>query len=59
MLLLAAFAAAATPPQARATVRIVRAERITSEGWRRSSRRREIVVRDGDRLVRVRLVEFE
>jgi hypothetical protein len=60
MLLFVALAAVATPPvQARATVRIVRAQRVTREEWQRSARRREIVLREGERKMIVRLIEFE
>jgi hypothetical protein len=60
VLLFAAIAAVTTPPQqARASVRIVRAQRVTREEWERSARKREIDVRDGERKVIVRVIEFE
>lgn len=59
MLFLAAIAAAATPQQVRASVRIVKAQRVTQEEWERSTRRREIVVKEGGRKVTIRLIEFE
>jgi len=59
VLFLAAIAASATPVQARASVRIVRAQRINREEWECSRRRREIVVQDGGRWVTVRVIEFE
>ena len=58
--MLAAIAVATTPPQhARASVRIVHAQRVNKEEWDRSARKREIVVREGDRRVTVRVIEFE
>jgi hypothetical protein len=60
VLLFAAIAAASTPTQqVRASVRIVRAQRVTMEEWERSARKREIVVREGERKVIVRVIEFE
>jgi hypothetical protein len=60
VLLFAALAAVVTQPaQARASVRIVQAQRVTKGEWQRSSRRREIVVREGEHEVKVRLIEFE
>jgi hypothetical protein len=60
VLLFAAIAAVTTPPQqARASVRIVRAQRVTRKEWERSARKREIVVREGERKVIVRVIEFE
>jgi hypothetical protein len=60
VLLFAAIAAVTTPPQqAQASVRIVRAQRVTMEEWERSARKREIVVREGERKVIVRVIEFE
>ncbi|HJR83668.1 MAG TPA: hypothetical protein VJ775_07055 [Sphingomicrobium sp.] len=60
MLVLAVLAAATAPPQqVRASVRIVRAQRVNKEEWQHSARKREIVVREGERKVIVRLIEFE
>ena len=59
MFLIAAIAAAATPQQARASVRIVKAQRVTREEWGRSRLRREIIVDESGRKVTVRLMEFE
>jgi hypothetical protein len=59
MLFLVAIAAAATPQRVRASVRIVKAQRVTQEEWERSTRRREIVVKEGGRKVTIRLIEFE
>jgi hypothetical protein len=59
MILFAAIASALPPQQAQATARIVRGQRVTFEQWRRSRRKREIVVDEGGRKVTVRLIEFE
>ena len=59
MLLPAAIASAATPAQARASVRIVKAQRVNREEWERSRRRREVVMQENGRKVTVRLIEFE
>ena len=59
MLSLAAIAAAATPQQARASVRIVKAQRVGRDEWERSKRKREIVMQEAGRRVTVRLIEFE
>lgn len=59
MLLFAALAAATPPQHARITVRIERAVRINKETWEREKRWRELVVREGERKVTVRLIEFE
>jgi predicted NAD-dependent protein-ADP-ribosyltransferase YbiA (DUF1768 family) len=59
MLFLAAIAAAATPQQARATVRIVKAQRVNREEWENSKRKRELVVQEAGRKVTVRLIEYE
>jgi len=60
VLLLAVLASIATlPRQAQATVRIVGAQRVTSEEWKRSNRKREVVAREDGLKVRVRLIEFE
>jgi hypothetical protein len=59
VLFLAAIAAATPSVQAEAMVRIERAQRVTDEDWRRSPRKREIVVREGGREVKVRQIEFE
>ena len=58
MLLLATILAVSPQAQARATVRIVRAEPIGREAWLRSGGR-EIVMEEDGRRIRVRLVEFE
>jgi hypothetical protein len=58
-MLFALLAATAAQPQARATVRILPAARITRDEWKSAARRREIVIVDGGRKVTVRLVEFE
>ena len=58
-MLLALFAATAEVPQARATVRILPAARISYEAWKSAPRRREILLQDNGRRVTVRLVEFE
>ena len=60
MLLFAAIAAVTTPPQqARASARIVHAQRVNKQEWERSARKREIVVREGERKIVVRVIEFE
>ena len=60
--MLALLAAASRPavPQARATVRIIRPVRI-SEEWLRMPRgmRREVIVEEAGRQIKLRLVEFE
>ena len=58
-MLFALLAATVPVPQARATVRIVSAARISREEWDKAPRRREIVVEEKGRRVTVRLVEFE
>ena len=58
-MLLVLIAASAQVQQARATVRILPAARISREEWIKSARRRELVLEEKGRLVRVRLVEFE
>ena len=58
-MLFALLAASVPVPQARATVRIQPAARISHEEWRSAPRRKEIVVEDKGRRVTVRLVEFE
>ena len=60
MVLLAALAAAITPPApARATVRIVQAQRVDGREWERAARRREVVRVESGRRTRIRLIEFE
>jgi hypothetical protein len=59
MLFLAAIAAAATPQQARASVHIVKGQRVSRDQWERSKRKREVVVQEAGRKVTVRLIEFE
>ena len=58
-MLFALLAASVQVPQARATVRILPAARISRDEWKSSPRRKEIVVEDRGRRVTVRLVEFE
>ena len=58
-MLFALLAATVPVPQARATVRIVSAARISREEWDQAPRRKEIVVDDKGQRVIVRLVEFE
>ena len=58
-MLFALLAATAQVTQARATLRILPAARISREEWRSAPRRREIVVEDKGRRMTVRLVEFE
>ena len=58
-MLFALLAAAAQVPQARATVRILPAARISRDEWNKVLRRREVAVEDKGRRVVVRLVEFE
>ena len=62
MLMLALLAAASPPavPQARAAVRIIRPVRI-SEEWLRmpAGMRRVVIVEEGGRQIKLRLVEFE
>ena len=59
MLLFAVTAAVTSPPQARVSVRIVRAQRVSKEEWERSARKREIVIDETGRKVVVRLIELE
>jgi hypothetical protein len=59
VLLLAAILASASSQQARASVHMIKAQRVTREEWERSRRRREIVINEGGRQVTVRLIEFE
>jgi acyl-CoA reductase-like NAD-dependent aldehyde dehydrogenase len=66
VLLFAAFASILAPvpparPQARATVRIVRAAKAAQDEWERlpPSQRRETIVVDGGRRLKVRLIEME
>jgi len=60
MLLLAVLASIATlPRQAQATVRIMGAQRVTSEEWKRSSRKRQIVIQEAGRKATIRLIELE
>ena len=59
MLLLAAIAAVVPSVPVQATLRIVRAQRVGKEEWQRSGRKREIVVRDGELKVILRLIELE
>jgi hypothetical protein len=59
VLLLAAILASASSQQARASVHMIKAQRVTREEWERSRRRREIVIIEGGRQVTVRLIEFE
>lgn len=59
MLLLAALAAATPQFPARATVRIVRAQKVDSQEWQRPGRKREIVRSEYGRPVRIRVIEFE
>jgi hypothetical protein len=60
MFLLAALAAAANPAvQARASVRIVKSGQVNRQSWERSSRRRQVIVREGGREVAIRLIDFE
>jgi len=60
MLALAVAAAVIAPlEQARATARIVRSQRVSRDDWKRSIRKREIVVHEGEQIVMVRLIEFE
>jgi hypothetical protein len=54
-----AAAAAVTPQQAKAMVRITRSVRADESGWLLAQRRRELLVRDGDRLMKLRLIELE
>jgi hypothetical protein len=58
VLLLAAILASSSQ-QARASVHMIKAQRVTREEWERSRRRREIVINEGGRQVTVRLIEFE
>ncbi len=58
-MLFALLAATAQFTQARATVRILPAARISHDEWKSAPRRREIVVEEKGRRVTVRLVEFE
>ena len=53
------LAAAAQVPQARATVRILPAARISRDEWNKVLRRRDVVVEDKGRRVVVWLVECE
>jgi hypothetical protein len=66
VLLFAAFASVLAPvpharPQARATVRIVRAAKAAQDEWERlpPSRHRETIMVDGGRQLKVRLIEME
>ena len=66
MLLLAAFAIASVPvpharPRAHATVRILRAAKAAQGEWEKlpPSRRRETIVVDGGRPLKIRLIEME
>jgi hypothetical protein len=66
VLVFAAFASVLPPvpqarPQARATVRIVRAAEASRDEWERlpPSRRRETIVVDGGRRLKIRLIEME
>ena len=59
MLFLLAIVASANSLQARASVHIVKAQRVTREEWERSRLKREVIVRDDGRQVTVRLIEFE
>ena len=66
MLLLAAFAIASVPvpharPRAQATVRILRAAKAARDEWEQlpSSRRRETIVVEGGRRLKIRLIEME
>jgi len=59
VLLLAAILASASSQQARASVHMIKAQRVTREEWERSRRRREIVINESGRQVTVRLIEFE
>ena len=59
MLFLTAIGASPTSQQARASVHIVKAQRVTREEWERSRLKREVIVRDDGRQVTVRLIEFE
>lgn len=65
MLLLAALIAVQPAPpvrqQAQATVKIVRAVRVSNYEWDRvpTSRRREIIVTEENRPRTVRIIEFE
>ena len=59
MHLLAVIAAVSSSIPAEAIVRIQQAQRVTEEHWRLSRGKREIVVREGDRTLIVRLIELE
>jgi len=66
VLLFAAFASALAPvppepAQARATVRIARPAKVTHDEWVRlpPSRRRETIVVEGGRRLKLRLIEME
>jgi hypothetical protein len=59
MHLLGIIAAASPAIPAQAIVRIQQAQRVTGDDWERSSRKREIVVREGDRTLVIRLIELE
>jgi hypothetical protein len=66
MFLFAAFASTLAPaahgrPYAHATVRIVRAAKAAQDEWERlpPSRRRETIVVDGGRRLKIRLIEME
>ena len=59
-MLFALIATLATQPaQARATVRIMPAARISRDEWKKAPGRREIVIEEKGQQVTVRLVEFE
>jgi hypothetical protein len=59
VLFLAAIVASANSQQTRASVHIVKAQRVTREEWERSRLKREVIVHDDGRQVTVRLIEFE
>jgi hypothetical protein len=66
VLFFAAFASTLAPveharPHAHATVRIVRAAKAAQDEWERlrPSRRREKIVVDGERRLKMRLIEME
>lgn len=61
MLALALVAAVVAAPheQGRATALIVRSQRVNKDEWEHCIRKREIVVREGEQKVLVRLIEFE
>ena len=59
MHLLAVIAAVSSATPAQAVVRIQQAQRVTRDEWERSGRKREIVVREDNRTLIVRLIELQ